>query len=149
MARRIILVTVVLAVAVGGGVALYLHRPAGEALPPEYAGPARHQKYQCAMHPQIVSDKPGTCPICGMKLQPVEDEAAAAPTGGGRTIAFYRHPMRPEVTSPVPAKDEMGMDYVPVYTDELQGGQAGAVPGHAPFTLSPARQQLIGVRAIA
>ena len=146
MARRIILVTVVLAVAVGGGVALYLHRPAGEALPPEYAGPARHQKYQCAMHPQIVSDKPGTCPICGMKLQPVEDEAAAAPTGGGRTIAFYRHPMRPDVTSPVPAKDEMGMDYVPVYTDELQAGQAGAVPGHAPFTLSPARQQLIGVR---
>ena len=146
MARRIILVTVVLAVAVGGGVALYLHRPAGEALPPEYAGPARHQKYQCAMHPQIVSDKPGTCPICGMKLQPVEDETATAPTGGGRTIAFYRHPMRPDVTSPVPAKDEMGMDYVPVYTDELRAGQAGAVPGHAPFTLSPARQQLIGVR---
>src|SRR5262249_5793737 len=47
-------------------------------------------------------------------------------------------------------KDEMGMDYVPVYTDELQGGQAPASsappPGHAPFTLSPARQQLIGVR---
>jgi membrane fusion protein, copper/silver efflux system len=147
MARRILLVFVVVAFAVGGGVALYLlHRPAGEALPPEYAAPAKHQKYQCAMHPQIVSDKPGTCPICGMKLQPVEDEGAAAPTGGGRTIAFYRHPMRAEVTSPVPVKDEMGMDYVPVYTDELQGGQTGAVPGHAPFTLSPARQQLIGVR---
>ncbi|HKA28981.1 MAG TPA: efflux RND transporter periplasmic adaptor subunit [Candidatus Binatia bacterium] len=147
MARRILLVFVVVAFAVGGGVALYLlHRPAGEALPPEYSAPAKHQKYQCAMHPQIVSDKPGTCPICGMKLQPVEDEGAAAPTGGGRTIAFYRHPMRAEVTSPVPAKDEMGMDYVPVYTDELQGGQTSAVPGHAPFTLSPARQQLIGVR---
>jgi len=147
MARRILLVFVVLAVAVGGGVAFhFIHRPAGEALPPEYAAPAKPQKYQCAMHPQIVSDKPGTCPICGMKLQPVEDEAAAAPTRGGRTIAFYRHPMRPEVTSPVPAKDEMGMDYVPVYTDELQGAQASAVPGHAPFTLSPARQQLIGVR---
>src|SRR5262249_60673705 len=79
MARRILLVFVVVAFAVGGGVALYLlHRPAGEALPPEYAAPAKHQKYQCAMHPQIVSDEPGTCPICGMKLQPVEDEAAAA-----------------------------------------------------------------------
>src|SRR5262249_42344339 len=94
------------------------------------------------------------CPICGMKLQPVEDESAAAPTGSGRTIAFYRHPMRPEVTSPVPAKDEMGMDYVPVYTDELQGGKSGtgapppsaAPPAPAPFTPSPARQQLIGVR---
>src|SRR5262249_226802 len=126
--------------------------PAGEALPPESAGPARPQKSQWAMPPQIVSDKPGTCPICGMKLQPVEDETATAPTGGRRTIAFYRHPMRPDVTSPVPAKDEMGMDYVPVYTDELPGGQASGteaqapVPGRAPFTLSPARQQLIGVR---
>jgi Cu(I)/Ag(I) efflux system membrane fusion protein len=158
MVRRVLLVVVILAVAAGAGVTLYrLHRPAGEALPPEYAAPAKHQKYQCAMHPQIVSDEPGTCPICGMKLQPVEDEEKAAPTGARRTIAFYRHPMRPDVTSPVPAKDEMGMDYVPVYTDELQGGQAGGAgapppsrgplpPGHAPFTLSPARQQLIGVR---
>jgi Cu(I)/Ag(I) efflux system membrane fusion protein len=29
----------------------------------------------------------------------------------------YRHPMNPSVTSPTPAKDEMGMDYVPVYED--------------------------------
>lgn len=28
---------------------------------------------------------------------------------------FYRHPMNPSVTSPIPAKDKMGMDYVPVY----------------------------------
>lgn len=30
---------------------------------------------------------------------------------------FYRNPMNPAVTSPVPAKDSMGMDYVPVYAD--------------------------------
>jgi Cu(I)/Ag(I) efflux system membrane fusion protein len=28
--------------------------------------------YHCAMHPQIVSDHPGECPICHMKLTPVE-----------------------------------------------------------------------------
>ncbi|OAI06957.1 MULTISPECIES: efflux RND transporter periplasmic adaptor subunit [Methylomonas] len=32
---------------------------------------------------------------------------------------FYRHPMNPKVTSSTPAKDEMGMDYLPVYADEL------------------------------
>jgi len=33
-------------------------------------------------------------------------------------ILFYRNPMNPEVTSPIPAKDGMGMDYVPVYAEE-------------------------------
>jgi Cu(I)/Ag(I) efflux system membrane fusion protein len=33
---------------------------------------------------------------------------------------FYRNPMNPEVTSQVPAKDSMGMDYIAVYPDENQ-----------------------------
>jgi len=28
--------------------------------------------YTCPMHPQIISDKPGKCPICGMDLVPIE-----------------------------------------------------------------------------
>lgn len=31
---------------------------------------------------------------------------------------FYRSPMNPAVTSPVPAKDAMGMDYVPVFAED-------------------------------
>lgn len=27
--------------------------------------------YTCGMHPQVVQDRPGNCPICGMKLTPV------------------------------------------------------------------------------
>ncbi|MEO6130683.1 MAG: efflux RND transporter periplasmic adaptor subunit [Saprospiraceae bacterium] len=30
--------------------------------------------YTCSMHPQIMQDKPGTCPICGMDLIPVEKQ---------------------------------------------------------------------------
>ncbi len=42
----------------------------------------------------------------------------APQAGEQRKILFYRNPMNPNITSPVPAKDEMGMDYIPVYADE-------------------------------
>ena len=46
-----------------------------------------------------------------------------------RKPLFYRNPMNPTVTSPVPAKDSMGMDYIPVFPDE---GKAAAEPEPAP-----------------
>jgi hypothetical protein len=33
------------------------------------------QVYTCEMHPEVVSDKPGKCPKCGMTLIPKKDEA--------------------------------------------------------------------------
>jgi RND family efflux transporter MFP subunit len=36
--------------------------------------------YHCPMHPNLRSDRPGECGICGMKLVP-DDQAAAAPSG--------------------------------------------------------------------
>jgi P-type Cu2+ transporter len=33
------------------------------------------QKYTCPMHPQIVQDKPGKCPLCGMTLEPMSNAA--------------------------------------------------------------------------
>lgn len=33
--------------------------------------------YQCAMHPQVKSDQPGKCPICGMELTPIYEGQGA------------------------------------------------------------------------
>ncbi|MBT0663639.1 efflux RND transporter periplasmic adaptor subunit [Geobacter pelophilus] len=39
---------------------------------------AAKQLYTCSMHPFIVKDKPGTCPICGMELIKKVDDTAAS-----------------------------------------------------------------------
>jgi len=45
---------------------------------------------------------------------------AAPAAGGSRKILYYRNPMGLPDTSPVPKKDWMGMDYIPVYEGEAQ-----------------------------
>jgi Cu(I)/Ag(I) efflux system membrane fusion protein len=88
----------------------------------------------------------------GRDYVPVYDEPGEAPAtrppssaagGGERKILYYRNPMGLPDTSPVPKKDSMGMDYIPVYADE----GSGAVPGTV--TISPERIQMLGVRTEA
>jgi len=45
-------------------------------------------------------------------------ENPTAPAKSARQVLFYRNPMGLQDTSPIPRKDAMGMDYVPVYADE-------------------------------
>ncbi|MDA9554926.1 efflux RND transporter periplasmic adaptor subunit [Pelobium sp.] len=32
------------------------------------------QQYTCSMHPQVIKDEPGQCPICGMDLVPIQTQ---------------------------------------------------------------------------
>ena len=57
-----------------------------------------------------------------------------------KKVLYYRNPMGLPDTSPVPKKDSMGMDYLPVY----EGGQDTDAPGTV--VLSPERIQKLGVR---
>ena len=95
--------------------------------------------FTCPMHPDILEEEPGSCPICGMDLVPTKGESG--PVEGDREILFYRNPMDPSITSPVPRKDEMGMDYVPVYAEEAE---SVAIQG-AVVTIDPAIQQNMNV----
>jgi multidrug efflux pump subunit AcrA (membrane-fusion protein) len=107
-----------------------------------------HAEYFCPMHPQIVRNQPGDCPVCGMKLEKRQtggSPATAASAPAGRRLLYYRHPMNPAVRSDKPARDDMGMDYVPVYEDETRGVQT--VPGRATVTLPPDRAALLGIRS--
>jgi Cu(I)/Ag(I) efflux system membrane fusion protein len=69
-----------------------------------------------------------------------------APAGEGtnlsatKEVLFYRNAMNPSVTSPAPAKDSMGMDYVPVYADNEASTVVGTVK------IDPVVVQNIGVR---
>jgi len=68
-----------------------------------------------------------------VQVMPVPAEGS-----GERTILYYRNPMGLPDTSPVPKRDSMGMDYLPVY--EGDQNDAGSI------TVSPGKQQRSGVR---
>jgi membrane fusion protein, copper/silver efflux system len=106
-----------------------------------------HVEYFCPMHPQIARDRPGDCPVCGMKLEKREKRAAAAPASPAapRRLLHYRHPMDPSVRSDRPAKDDMGMDYVPVYEDETRA--ESGVSGRAPVLVPADRAAPLGLRS--
>jgi Cu(I)/Ag(I) efflux system membrane fusion protein len=68
------------------------------------------------------------------------DAEPMAKTGQAPEPLFYRNPMNPEITSPVPAKDHMGMDYIPVYADDGAGKAVGTVQ------IDPVTRANIGLR---
>jgi RND family efflux transporter MFP subunit len=70
--RNFIVVAIILLVAIGGWLAAN-HFHASDS-----TGRAQSKTlYTCGMHPQVIQDHPGNCPICGMKLTPIRKQEIA------------------------------------------------------------------------
>ena len=140
---KVIIGLIVVLVVAGFGLMLVprLHQGA-----PVAATSGKKVIYHCPMHPAYLSDKPGDCPICGMKLVPVKSgEAASAipaspgPSGASdRKIIYYFDPMNPAHTYDKPGKAPDGMDLVPAYGDD-----GTPVPGAV--SIDPTTVQNMGV----
>lgn len=117
--RLLVVSIVAAAVAVAAASVAFVLWTRSPSATPKEARPAgaRPELWVCPMHPEVTSDRPGTCPKCGMDL--VKADGAAAPGGpapGGPGEPAAGVPVAPEGTP------------------------------RAPLALELRRQQLIGVR---
>jgi RND family efflux transporter MFP subunit len=108
----------VAALMAGGGIGGWIWHSRARPTAQEKAG----QKYQCPMHPYYTSDRPGDCPICGMRLVPIKEEKEK------------KREQKPHEAMP-------GMEMPGV---EMPKAEA-KVPDLTTIELSPEKQQLIGV----
>jgi len=150
--RKRLLIIILLLLPLAGGVVWYgLHKTgsSGEHAAHDATGTATaKQQYTCSMHPMIITDEPGDCPICGMVLTPVKsgtvDQAKTTATSqngqpqGERKIKYWVAPMDPTYIRDEPGKSPMGMDLIPVYEDETADGST--------ITIDPVTAQNMGVR---
>ena len=67
------------------------HRPHNAHAHEQEQQKANEQKYTCPMHPEVITDHPGNCPKCGMKLVPVKE-------GEDRTSNVQRSTSKVEAT---------------------------------------------------
>jgi Cu+-exporting ATPase len=76
---------------------LPLLQPHSVAVPPAAGAPkmGASGKYTCPMHPEVRADKPGTCPKCGMALEPVDLSATTE-------RVEYTCPMHPQIVRDQP-----------------------------------------------
>lgn len=92
-------------------------------------------QYTCSMHPFIIRDEPGNCPICSMTLVPVKNDATGAKSGPAKT-RLWKSPMDPTYVRDAPGKDAMGHDLVPVSEEQAASG----------ISIDPVTMQNMGVR---
>jgi RND family efflux transporter MFP subunit len=116
-----------------------------------HAHETAEELWTCPMHPQVLREEFGSCPICGMDLVPVDTSDGGAPAAATHehdAAELWTCPMHPEVLREEPGSCPIcGMDLVPVDTGD--GGAADAVAQEGQGTvvrIDPAVVQNMGVK---
>jgi membrane fusion protein, copper/silver efflux system len=149
-------IVALMAFAALGSILYYFDRLPAAASKPSAA------RYYCPMHPSVVQDQPGDCPICGMSLVLAEGAVPrkATVTPAGHTHAGtpadnapYACPMHPDQTSSDPnarcaiCKMKLEPRKVAPGTEQTAShSEAQIVPGVTAVDLPAGRVQLIGMK---
>lgn len=151
MKTKNVLIILLVLLAAGVGVFFFKKSP---PVPGTITAHSHKNDYYCPMHPQYTSDRPGICPICQMKLVKKEGNPQAelqqmTEAQKEKKILYWTDPMIPGYKAEGPGKSPMGMDLIPVYEESPQNQSSGqAVPEYTTVSLTPQKQQLIGIKTM-
>jgi len=111
---------------------------------------AEPQLWTCGMHPNVIQDEPGTCPICQMELVPLRPEPT--PASAESDVMVWTCPMHDVISEPEAGECPIcGMDLVPVKAADAHAKHGGpAAAGDGPVvTIDQSVVQKMNVRTAA
>ncbi|MEO8950176.1 MAG: heavy metal-binding domain-containing protein [Mucilaginibacter sp.] len=66
--KKVMLMAIAILFATATVFAAYTTNPISDTTKTKKVKPVAKVQYTCTMHPEVISDKPGKCPKCGMTL---------------------------------------------------------------------------------
>nr|WP_320115733.1 efflux RND transporter periplasmic adaptor subunit [uncultured Desulfuromonas sp.] len=99
----------------------------------------QHQQWTCGMHPQVIRDEPGLCPICGMELTPLIQSPQGKPAETpSASIKYWVDPDDPTFIRHEEGISPAGAALVPVYEGHATYGSV--------IHIDPVMVQNMGIR---